>query len=221
MKTMLLVIKFLISSMGRVTFSTYLHITEQGREYICCVTDSEPRKALRAWSNGLQGNTSSRVKLSSSQNTALHSSQKQLCKTRWGDVASAHGAEILGIQTWVGTSAWVKCAHMPGLLEESYGICRRGRGTRLCSSLHCSDGTLSYVWLDSTFTRQMEEWDQSGRRDWNHVTKSNSRRNCGYLAQRRKILEGMWERSLNETSCQGKGIKLFWVVSGARTSTHG
>lgn len=108
MKTMLLVIKFLISSMGRVTFSTYLHITEQGREYICCMTDSEPRKALRAWSNGLQGNTSSRVKLNSSPNTALHSSQKQLCKTRWGDVASAHGAEILGIQTWVGTSAWVK-----------------------------------------------------------------------------------------------------------------
>lgn len=40
MKTMLLVIKFLISSMGRVTFSTHLHKTEQGREHKCCVTDS-------------------------------------------------------------------------------------------------------------------------------------------------------------------------------------
>lgn len=112
MKTMLLVIKFLISSMGRVTFSTHLHKTEQGREHKCCVTDSESKKALRSWSNGLQGNTSSWMKLNSSQNTALHSSQKQLCKTRWGDAVSVYGADL-----GRNLSVSQECAHMPGLLK--------------------------------------------------------------------------------------------------------
>ena len=47
------------------------------------------------------------------------------------------------------------------------GLCRmyRGdRGTRFCSANHYSEGTVSYVWLDSTLTRCIEKWYQSGRR---------------------------------------------------------
>lgn len=119
-------------------------------------------------------------------------------------------------------SAWVKeCDHIPGLLEESCNMCRGDRETRLCSALHCSDGTLSDIWLDATLTRQMEKCNQLGGRDPNHVTYSNSRRSCSYLAQMRKVLEGMYKLSLAETGCQGRGIKLFCVTSGVRTSTHG